>query len=129
LLRVNGGKPLKIELSSTVRRVSQPKALDAALRYAATDDSDTDLVRVQKHSEGIVEIIQSSDDVALVSDTTKLVVPPNCFFHTLFMDFGRSVDMKWVKLTGLQAVTASDVKQKIDLALKYAPADKPGAVA
>jgi hypothetical protein len=79
-LLVNGAKPLKIELSSTVRRVNQPMALDAVLRYSATDDSGADLTRVQKHSDRIVEILQSSDDVALVSDTTQLVVPPNCFF-------------------------------------------------
>ncbi len=103
-LLVNGAKPLKIELSSTARRVNQPMALDAVLRYSATDDSGADLTRVQKHSDRIVEILQSSDDVALVSDTTQLVVPPNCFFHALFMDFGRPVNMKWAKVIGLQAI-------------------------
>lgn len=124
-LLVNGAKPLKIELNSTIRRISQPMALDAVLRYAAPDDSDTDLTRVQKHSEGIVEIIQSSDDVALVSDATKLVVPPNCFFHTLLMDFGRPINMKWAKLMGLHAVMASDVK--IEMLLRYAPTAMEGA--
>jgi hypothetical protein len=117
-LLVNGAKPLKIELSSTVRRISQPMAVDAVLRYATPDDSDTDLTRVQRHSDGIVEILQSSDDVALASDIAKLVVPQNCFFHTLFMDFGRPINMKWAKVNGLHAVMASDVK--IEMLLKYA---------
>ncbi len=126
-LLINGAKPLKIELSSTVRRISQPMALDAVLRYAATDNSDTDLTRVQKHSDGIVEILQSFDDVALVSDTTQLMVPPNCFFHTLFMDFGRPVNMKWAKVMGLQAILASDVK--IQMLLRYSPTATPSTVA
>ena len=115
---VNGVKPLKIELTSMVRRITQPMPLDTALRYAAGDETE-DLARVQKHSEGIIEIIQSSDDVALVADTTALVAPPNCFFRTIFFDFGRPVNLTSFQTAGLQAVLASDVK--IELSLKYDP--------
>ena len=42
-LLVNGIKPLKVELHSTVRRINQPMPLDSVLRYAASEDSKTDL--------------------------------------------------------------------------------------
>lgn len=116
-LLVNGVKPLKIELNSTVRRLSYPMPLDAVLRYAAPDDAA--LAQVQSHSDGIVEIIQSGDDVALISDTTNLSVPPSCFFHTLWMDFGRPVNARWAKLIQPHAAMRSDVA--IELCLKYSP--------
>ena len=106
-------KPAADETQKTVSRL-----VVQSLSLIHIYDSDTDLTRVQRHSDGIVEILQSSDDVALASDIAKLVVPQNCFFHTLFMDFGRPINMKWAKVNGLHAVMASDVK--IEMLLKYA---------
>jgi hypothetical protein len=119
-LLVNGVKPVKIELHSTARRLSCPMPLDAALRYAASDATiDAPLAQVQTHQNGLVEIIHSADEVALISDTSTLSVPHSCFFHSIWMDFGRSVNFKWLKLVNAHMATQSDVS--ITFVLRHPP--------
>ncbi|MGJ5008522.1 restriction endonuclease [Bradyrhizobium oligotrophicum] len=107
---VNGQKPIKLTLAATVRRLKQPVPLDAMLRYAATDSSVDAIARVQKHADEIIEIIQSSDEVAFVTDSTNLVVPPDAFFHTIEMDFMRPIILRWVKVVSPQFAMQSNVE-------------------
>jgi hypothetical protein len=118
-LLVSGQKPSKIELSARVRRIRQPIAVDSVLGYFAPDDPTTVIAKVQKQSNGVVEIIQSSDNVAFVSDSTNIVVPPDSFFHCVWFDFQRPVNVEWVKVVSPHNAMQSDVK--LSIALKYSP--------
>jgi hypothetical protein len=118
-LLVNGKKPSKIELSATVRRINQPVPVDSVLRYFSPNDSNAVVAQVQKHSDGLIEIIQSSDNIALVSDSTNMIVPPNSFFHCVWFDFRRPVQVEWAKIVSPHIAMQSDVK--INIGMKYSP--------
>jgi hypothetical protein len=120
---VSGRAPTGMTLSADVRRLKQPVMLDMMLRYIDPSAIDDSSVRVQKHSNDIIEIIQSSDDVAFVADATNLVVPPNSFFHHIDMDFMRPVTLQWVGLVKLQLAMQSDIRLQIEL--RYLTYPKP----
>jgi hypothetical protein len=119
-LLLNGQKPSKMQLNGIVRRIKQPVPLDSVLGYFNTGDANV-LAQVQKHSDGLVEIIQSSDSVAFVSDNTNMVVPPNSFFHCVWFDFKRPVSVEWAHIVSPHRAIQSDVK--LAIALKYSPAN------
>jgi hypothetical protein len=103
---VSGIKPAKIELSATVRRISRELPLDMVLSYASIDDVGSTVAHVSKHT-GTIEILQSADDeAAFVSDMTNFIPPPNCLFHQIVMDAGRSVVWKWAKMIELHRAMA-----------------------
>jgi hypothetical protein len=122
-LLVNGVKPSKFELSAKVRRIKQPVPIDTVLKYSAPDAADDILAQVQKHTGDIVEVIQSSDNVALVSNSANLIVPPDCFFRYLWMDMGRPVNVEWVKVVSADLAMQSDVK--ISIVLRCSPNRAP----
>jgi hypothetical protein len=114
---VNGQRPTKMLLYAGVRRLKQPVPLDGILKYADPNAADRALAQVQKHADDVIEIIQSSDEVAFVADPTYLEVPPNAFFHTVIMDFERPVSVHWVKFVNAHFAMQSDVQ--IQAMIKY----------
>jgi hypothetical protein len=117
-LLLNGKKPSKMQLSGIVRRIRQPVSVDSILGYFSPGNSNV-LAQVQKHSDGLVEIIQSSDSVAFVTDNTNIVVPPNTFFHCVGFDFKRPVNLEWAQIICPHKAMQSDVR--LTIALKYSP--------
>jgi hypothetical protein len=93
----SGIQPSKIQFSAKVRRVSRNLPLDAVLKYASIGDSDSTVAHVSNH-DGAVEILRSADEAAFVSNMTHLAPPPNCLFHHIWMDAGKSVLWKWAQV-------------------------------
>jgi hypothetical protein len=119
-LLINGKTPSKIELSAIVQRIKLPVPADSILGYFTPGGTNV-LAQIQKHSDGLIEIIQSSDDVAFVSDMTSVVVPKNSFFHCVWFDFRRPVNIEWARIVGPHAAMQSDVKLTIALRYSQAP--------
>ncbi|WP_100178204.1 restriction endonuclease [Bradyrhizobium nitroreducens] len=116
---VNGKRPNRMKLTARARRVKRPLPLSAILQYADPQLKVSDVARVQKHANDVLEIIQSSDQVAVVFNPASIAVPPNCFFHNIAMDFSDPVSMNWVKLASAQVPTQSPIE--IDVMIGYNP--------
>jgi Restriction endonuclease len=106
-LLVSGMRPTKIELSASVRRLSRELPLDMVLNYASIDDAGSTVAQVSRHDAGTIEILQSADDeAAFVSDMRYFIPPPNCLFHRILMDAGKTVVWKWAKMIELHRAMA-----------------------
>ena len=116
-LLVCGMRPLKITLKSTVQRVTRDLLLNTILKYLAPDAGEGahDIATVEKRGGGIFEVIQSSDEVAITTDASFVEVPSNCFFHSLLMDFGGPILMKWVQLVQPKKALSSNVSIRFAL--------------
>ncbi|MCP3394726.1 restriction endonuclease [Bradyrhizobium sp. CCGB12] len=99
---VNGKKPNRMKLSARARRLRQTVSLTTILQYMDPQIEESGSARVQKHADEILEIVQSSDQVALIPNLKNIVVPPNSFLYSLDMDFIQPVKLNWVKLASSQ---------------------------
>jgi hypothetical protein len=54
-----------------------------------------------QHFNEAYEVIDASDEVAVVVDMSHVPTPPDCLFLGGSWDFGRVVTVKWVKAIGL----------------------------
>ena len=99
---INGTlRPMKTELSATVRRVTRDLALSDVLDYSSIGDAS--IARVSRHESGSLEILSSTDEeAAFVTDMSRLLPPPNCFLHCVWMDAGRPVYWKLAKIIEAQ---------------------------
>jgi hypothetical protein len=84
-----------------IGRVTQRITLSSVVAYAAGDEEREQYAHVAKYDLGAFEILQNSDQVAIVADTSELKPPPNSILRTINMDFGRGVETKWIKPLGL----------------------------
>jgi Restriction endonuclease len=102
---VCGAKPSSVLFSSRVRRVRQEISLTAVVAYAAPLESSPDrYAYIGKYDLDLFEILQNTDQVGMVVDTSQLVPPPNCLLREINMDFGREVEMRWMKPIGLHNI-------------------------
>jgi Restriction endonuclease len=97
-LLVSGIRPTKMDLSCAIRRVTRELPLDVILKYLAIDDTASSMAHVFKYDQGTIEVLQSSDELAVVYDMTTFVPPANCLFYEILIDAGRTVLWKWFKL-------------------------------
>jgi hypothetical protein len=102
---VCGAKPSSIHFSSRVRRIRQEISLASVVSYAAPLESSPDkYAHVAKYDLELFQILQSSEQVGIVVDTSQLVPPPNCLLERIHMDFGREVETRWIKHIGLHNI-------------------------
>lgn len=102
---VCGAKPSSIHLGSRVRRIRQKISLTSVVAYAAPLESGPDnYAHVAKYDLDLFEILQHTDQVGVVIDTSQLAPPPNCLLRRIDMDFGREIEMRWMKPIGLHNI-------------------------
>jgi hypothetical protein len=101
---VCGVKPISMSMQSVARRVSQEISLASVIAYAAPGHDATQYAHVAKYDLGAFEILESGSpeesEVAVVFDTSQIVPPTNCVFHSIWIDFGRWISTKWFQLIG-----------------------------
>jgi hypothetical protein len=93
-------------MKSVARRIYQDISVVSVIAYAAPGDDASEYAHVAKYDLGKFEILQSGsleeNEVAVVVDTSQIAPPPNYFFHTIWLDFGRGILTKWVQLIGAE---------------------------
>jgi Restriction endonuclease len=99
---VDGIKSTYCIVDTNVRRIVRKLSLASVVAYAAPDGVDlTENANVQRFDADGFEILQNSDEVAVVVDLTDVPLPPRCLLHTVLFDFGRIIEMRWFKPVGL----------------------------
>jgi hypothetical protein len=92
-LLVDGKRPMSINLTTKVRRVTEMVTLASVVEYA-------DPVTTTGHAEigtfnlGTSEFIESGDNVAMTIDLSGISIPENCCFETITVDAGRIVNAR-----------------------------------
>jgi hypothetical protein len=100
---VDGIKSTGCMVDTNVRRIVRKLSLASVVAYAAPDGVDlTENANVQHFDAEGFEILQNSDEVAVVVDLTDAPPPPRCLLHTVWFDFGRVITTRWFKLIGLR---------------------------
>ena len=106
---VSGVAPTECTIDTDLRRINRKVSLASVLAYSAVGSPTVDAyARVQHFSEAY-EVIDASDEVAVVFDMSHVPTPPNCIFFGGGWDFGRVVTVKWVKPIGLVEAMNADV--------------------
>lgn len=83
-------------------------SLASVFAYSAVGSPTSDTyARVQHFSEAY-EVMDASDEVAVVFDMSNVPIPPSCLFFGGTWDFGRVVTVKWVKPIGLVEAMNAD---------------------
>ncbi len=98
---VSGLAPSECTIETELRRINRKVSTASVLAYsAASSPTAAAYARVQHFTEAY-EVIDASDEVAVVVDMSHVPTPPNCLFRGGSWDFGRLVTVKWVKTIGL----------------------------
>jgi hypothetical protein len=112
---VSGVAPTECSIDTDIRRINRKASLASVLAYSALGSPTADTyARVQHFSEAY-EVIDASDEVAIVFDMGHVPIPPNCLFFGGDWDFGRVVTVEWVKPIGLVEGMNADVAIAVSL--------------
>jgi hypothetical protein len=98
---VSGVAPTECTIDTDLRRISRKISLASVLAYSAVGSPTADTYARVQHFNEAYEVIDASDEVAVVVDMSHVPTPPNCLFLGGSWDFGRVVTVKWVKPIGL----------------------------
>jgi Restriction endonuclease len=114
---VDGIKSTGCMVDTNVRRIVRKLSLASVVAYAAPDGFDlTENANVQHFDAEGFEILQNSDEVAVVVDLTDARPPPRCLLHAVRFDFGRVVTTRWTKPVGLREAMnySTDVRIRVE---------------
>jgi hypothetical protein len=114
---VDGIKSTSCMLDTNVRRIVRKLPLASVVAHAVPDGVDlTENANVQHFDAKGFEILQNSDEVAVVVDLTDARPPPRCLLHTVRFDFGRIITTRWFKHIGLQEAMnySTDVRIRVE---------------
>jgi hypothetical protein len=118
---VCGVEPTSMSLQAVARRLHQDIALASVVTYADPGEDSAQYAHVSKFDLGSFEVLQTGPgdaaEVAVVADISQIVSPPNSFFHSIFMDFGRGISAKWFQIIGVENAQLGQAPVKIRLAL------------
>jgi hypothetical protein len=105
---VSGVAPSECTIETELRRINREVSTASVLAYSAAGSlTAATYARVQHFTEAY-EVIDASDEVAVVVDMSHVPTPPGCLFFGGNWDFGRVVTVKWIKTIGLlEAMNAS----------------------
>jgi Restriction endonuclease len=98
---VSGVAPTECTIDTDLRRTSRKVSLASVLAYSAVGSPTADTYARVQHFNEAYEVIDASDEVAVVVDMSHVPTPPDCLFLGGSWDFGRVVTVKWVKAIGL----------------------------
>lgn len=101
VLLIDGVKPTACQISTTVQRIVRRLSLASVVTYSPVGRDLTENAYIQYFDTEGFEVLQNSEDVAVVIDLTDAPTPPSSFLHTVHFDFGRVVTLNWVKPIGV----------------------------
>jgi hypothetical protein len=123
-ITVCGVRPISMSLHSVSRRIHQDIPLVSVIAYTSPEADPAQYARVAKYDLGAFEILQSGgfeegDEVAVVVDVNPIVPPTNCFFRSVFVDFGRGISAKWFQIIGAGNFDFMNAQTQLQLRMEF----------